>query len=61
MAKLPIPYETLRTICKDIEDEMLETLLQFEPVQAMQVGDLKYIARLAHDKAFQAFDRETGV
>ena len=56
--RLPIPLTTLQAICKDIEDEMVEVLMQFEPVQSMQVGDMKYIARAASAKAFEAFDRK---
>lgn len=55
---LPVPLEVLQSICKEVESEVLKLLLQYEPCQNMIVGDVKYIARLARDKAFQAFDRE---
>lgn len=54
--KLPIPLTTLQEICKQVETEMLEFLLQYSPMGNMTVDDVKTIARFARSAAFNAFD-----
>jgi len=60
MSNLPIPLETLQTICKKVEKDMLDFLLQYTPVGGITVDDVKTIARFARDYAFKAFDDEFG-
>jgi hypothetical protein len=57
---IPIPLEKLQTICKRVEKEMLEFLLQFGPVGVLTVNDVNTIAQAARNKAFKSFDDEFG-
>jgi hypothetical protein len=56
MSKLPMTLTQLQSVCKKIEEGMMEFLLQYIPCESMTVGDVKIIARTASRLAFSTFD-----
>lgn len=52
--------EERQKLCERIYERMLGVLLQFEPVQSVAVGDVKFIANYARTISFdeiEKFDR----